>query len=253
MSPEGDQEYFSDGLSEEILDLLAQSPALRVIARTSSFSFKGQSADIATIADRLHVTHVLEGSVRKSGDRIRITAQLVDGATSAHVWSETYDREMSDVFAVQTDIAASVAESLQVTLTGDARPRPGETNSTQAFERYLQGRYFFNRRGVSDLERARIYFEQAVQIDPGDARAWAGLAGVYYVARDANQPMPAGDWEKWHEAVERADSARPESRRGSRQGGWVLLDTERAQSRRTFQAGHGAQPVRAPPTGCIGE
>lgn len=209
MSPEGNQAYFSDGLSEEILNLLAQSPALRVIARTSSFSFKDQTADIATIADKLHVTHVLEGSVRKSGDQIRITAQLVDGATSAHVWSETYDRDLRDVFAVQTDIAASVAESLQVTLTGDERPRPGETNSTQAFERYLQGRYFFNRRGVSDLERARNYFEQAVQIDPGYARAWAGLAGVYSVAHGEGQPMPDGAWGKWHEAVERAIALGP--------------------------------------------
>jgi TolB-like protein/DNA-binding winged helix-turn-helix (wHTH) protein/Flp pilus assembly protein TadD len=204
MSPEQNQEYFSDGLSEQILNLLAHSTELRVIARTSSFSFKDKSVDIATIADKLNVTHVLEGSVRKSGDRMRITAQLVDAATSAHLWSETYDRDVKDVFGVQTEIAASVAESLRVTLAGDDHPRRGETNSTQAFERYLQGRYFFNRRGASDVARAKNYFEQALHIDPGYARAWAGLAGVYYVERDVDGTSPEEALVRWREAVERA-------------------------------------------------
>jgi TolB-like protein/DNA-binding winged helix-turn-helix (wHTH) protein len=121
LSPEQNQQYFSDGVSEEILNLLAQAPDLQVIARTSSFSFKGRNADIAEIAAKLNVAHVLEGSVRKSGSRVRITAQLVDGANSAHLWSETYDRELQDSFAVQSDIAARVSEALKVTLADKQR------------------------------------------------------------------------------------------------------------------------------------
>jgi TolB-like protein/DNA-binding winged helix-turn-helix (wHTH) protein/Tfp pilus assembly protein PilF len=205
MSPEGNQQYFADGLSEEVLNLLAQSAALRVIARTSSFSFRDRSADVATIADRLHVTHVLEGSVRKSGERIRITAQLVDAATSVHLWSASYDRDLRDVFAVQEDIAASVAASLQVTLIGSDRPLAGETNSPLAFERYLQGRFFFQRRGsAEDLARARTYFEQALEVDPTYARAWAGLAGAYWVGGDVGEPVTAANLPKWRNAVEQA-------------------------------------------------
>jgi TolB-like protein/DNA-binding winged helix-turn-helix (wHTH) protein/Flp pilus assembly protein TadD len=201
MSAEQDQAYFADGLSEEILNLLAQSSALRVTARTSSFSFKGRSVDIPTIADTLNATHVLEGSVRKSGDRLRITAQLVDGATSAHLWSQTYDRSLTDVFGVQDEIAAAVAESLQVTLTGRASPSRPQTSSAVAFERYLQGRYFFNRRGASDIARAQGYFEQALQIDPNYARAWAGLAGIYRLSeQNATQDV----MDAWGSAVERA-------------------------------------------------
>ncbi len=210
MSPNGDQEYFSDGLSEEILNLLAPSTALRVVARTSSFSFKNQSADIATIARKLNVSYVLEGSVRKSDDRVRITAQLVDSATSAHVWSQTYDRDVKDVLGVQTEIAAQVAEALQVTLTGGDRTGRGSTKSALAFEHYLQGRYFFNRRGDADLLRAKNYFEEALQIDPGYARAWAGFAGVHYVALDVRPAIPDVTLEKWHEAVERALALGPD-------------------------------------------
>lgn len=196
-----DQAYFAEGLSEEILNLLAQSTTLRVTARTSSFSFKGRNVDIPTIADTLNTTHVLEGSVRKSGDRVRITAQLVDGASSVHLWSRTYDRDLTDVFGVQDEIAAAVAESLQVTLTGSAPPSIGQTKNAIAFERYLQGKYFFNRRGEADIPRAKEYFEQALQLDPGYARAWAGLAGVYQLARQQGLPgaLPA-----WREAVEQA-------------------------------------------------
>jgi TolB-like protein/DNA-binding winged helix-turn-helix (wHTH) protein len=201
MSAEQDQAYFAEGLSEEILNLLAQSSTLRVTARTSSFSFKGRSVDIATIADTLHATHVLEGSVRKSGERVRITAQLVDGATSAHLWSQTYDRNVTDVFGVQDEIAAAVAESLQVTLTGNGSPPGPQTNSAVAFQRYLQGKYFFNRRGDSDIARAQDYFEQALQIDPQYARAWAGLAGVYFLAEQhATQDV----LDPWGTAVKRA-------------------------------------------------
>jgi adenylate cyclase len=208
MSAEGDQVYFADGLSEEILNFLAQSAALRVIARTSSFSFKDRNVDIPTIARELDVTHVLEGSVRKSGERIRITAQLVDAESSAHVWSEVYDRDVKDIFAVQRDIAASVAEALHITLAGNDLAGGGQTNSPRAFERYLQGRYFFQRRGgAEDVARARSYFEQALTIDPTYARAWVGLAGTYWVESD--QLMSEERRLKWRDAIERALRSAP--------------------------------------------
>src|SRR5262249_11917438 len=124
MSEAQDQAYFAEGLSEEILNLLAQSTTLRVTARTSSSSFKVRTADIATIESTLKVTHVLEGSVRRSGNRVRVTAQLIDSAGSVHLWSQTYDRDVTDVLEIQDEIAAAVAESLQVTLTGNAQARP---------------------------------------------------------------------------------------------------------------------------------
>jgi tetratricopeptide (TPR) repeat protein len=132
---------------------------------------------------------------------VRITAQLVDGASSVHLWSQTYDRDMTDVFGVQDEIAAAVAESLQVALTGSAQPSLGQTKSAVAFERYLQGKYFLNRRGATDLARSKEYFEQALQIDPGYARAWAGLAGFYNVSesRPTQETLDA-----WGAAVERA-------------------------------------------------
>jgi TolB-like protein/DNA-binding winged helix-turn-helix (wHTH) protein/Tfp pilus assembly protein PilF len=201
MSEGQDQAYFAEGLSEEILNLLAQSTTLQVTARTSSFSFKGRSVDIPTIAATLNVTHVLEGSVRKSGNRVRITAQLVEGKSSVHAWSQTYDRDATDIFGVQDDIAGAVAEALQARLTGERAPSSGQTGNAVAFERYLQGRYFFNRRGEADLVLAKEYFEQALQADDQYARAWAGLAGVYYLAP---RPIPQSTLEAWGAAVQQA-------------------------------------------------
>jgi len=201
MSEGRDQAYFAEGLSEEILNLLAQSTTLQVSARTSSFSFKGRNVDIPTIASQLNVSHVLEGSVRKSGNRVRITAQLVDGRNSVHSWSQTYDRDLTDIFGVQDDIAGAVAEALQSRLTGENTLHSGRTSNAVAFERYLQGRYFFNRRGEADLALAREYFEQALQVDPTYARAWAGLAGLYYLGP---RPLSQSTRAAWDEAVKRA-------------------------------------------------
>jgi TolB-like protein/DNA-binding winged helix-turn-helix (wHTH) protein len=208
MSTEQDQEHFAEGLSEEILNLLAHTDALRVIARTSSFSFKGQNADIKTIAQRLDVSHVLEGSVRKSGERVRITAQLIDASTSAHVWSDTYDRDVGDIFGVQREIAAAVADALHVTLSRSG-PRRAETTSTQAYEHYLQGRHLFNRRSDTDLLQAKSHFEAAVRIDPSYGRAWAALAGVYFVARYESVELPDA-MQKWGQAAERAVALAPD-------------------------------------------
>jgi TolB-like protein/DNA-binding winged helix-turn-helix (wHTH) protein len=209
MSQEQDEEHFAEGLSEEILNVLARADNLRVIARTSSFSFKGENVDIRTIAQRLDVTHVLEGSVRKSGDRLRITAQLIDVSTSAHVWSDTYDRDIHDIFGVQREIAAAVADALRVKLAR-AAPRSAETTSTEAYEHYLQGRLLFNRRSGSDLLQAKTHFEQATQIDPSYGRAWAALAGVYFVARYDNKVDLPDAMQKWGDAAERAVALSPE-------------------------------------------
>jgi serine/threonine protein kinase/tetratricopeptide (TPR) repeat protein len=175
LSADKEQEYFSDGLTEELLNVLARNPKLQVTSRTSAFSFKGTKTDIKTIAKKLTVTHVLEGSVRKAGNELRITAQLIEVATDSQVWSETYDREMKNIFAVQDDIATSVAEALKATLEGAHTLTVQHLNS-EAYNLYLQGRYFTDRFSKEDLVKAISYFEKAVQIDPKYARAWASMA-----------------------------------------------------------------------------
>src|SRR6185436_14326718 len=178
MSEARDYEYLADGVAEEILDLLADVPAVTVIARSSSFAFKGQNTDIATIAATLNVTHVLEGSLRTAGNRVRVTARFVDARTSAQLWSVTYDRDLDDVFAVQRDIASSVARTLRGTLDGgDVR----QLANGRVYERYLLGRFLFNRRQPGDLESAKDAYREALEIDPSFAKAWAGLAGVYLI------------------------------------------------------------------------
>ena len=181
-SADKDQEYFSDGLAEELIGTLSRNPKLRVISRSSAFSFKGKETNIKTIAKTLNVTHVLEGSVRKSGNQLRISAQLVEAATDSNIWSQTYDRQMDNIFAIQDEITSSVADALRVTLQGE-KPGVKETNP-EAYNAYLQGRYFFDRRSKEDLEKAIGYFEQALQIDPNYARAWRGLSAVHMSQAD---------------------------------------------------------------------
>jgi serine/threonine protein kinase/Tfp pilus assembly protein PilF len=179
MSPDKNQEYFSDGLSEQLLNDLARTPGLRVIARTSSFQFKGKTEDLRVIGQKLDVANILEGSVRKEGNKVRITAQLIQTSDGSHLWSDTYDRELNDVFAVQDDIARSVAGALKVTLLGEKKS-PVKTQNTAAYTAYLQGRYFFDRSTKEDLEKAIHYYEQALQFDPEYAPAFVGLAAVRY-------------------------------------------------------------------------
>lgn len=177
MSSDPEQEYFSDGLTEELLNLLAKIPELRVTSRSSAFAFKGQAISIPEVAAKLRVANILEGSVRKSGNRIRVTAQLIDASSDVHLWSETYDRELDDIFAIQDDISAAVVEALQLTLLGQV-PKSRKI-STEALDLNMQARYFWHRRGEGDIERARDYYQRALEIDPKNAPAWAGLAVIY--------------------------------------------------------------------------
>ena len=183
MSGDAENEYFSDGLAEELLNALAKNPALRVSARTSSFSFKGKDTEIAEIGRRLNVATVLEGSVRKAGNRVRITTQLINVADGYHLWSETYDRQLEDIFAVQDDIARSVMSSLKATLL-DAGAGAGEqrTGNIEAYNLVLKAEYFWKRFGPWDVEKAekaRDLVKQALALDPDYARAWMYL-GVGY-------------------------------------------------------------------------
>jgi TolB-like protein/Tfp pilus assembly protein PilF len=179
MSEKKDQEYFSDGMAEEIIDLLVKIPELRVPARTSSFYFKGKSADIPTIAKHLMVAHVLEGSVRRSGKHLRVTAQLVRADNGYHLWSETYDREFDDVFKVQDEIAGAVVKALKVSLLSGAIPRVTPTSSTETYSAFLQARYLTDRDNPEDLDKAVALYERAIAADPNYAPAHAWLAWCY--------------------------------------------------------------------------
>jgi TolB-like protein/Flp pilus assembly protein TadD len=176
MSEKHDQEYFSDGLAEELIDVLTRVPNLRVPARTSSFSFKGKPTTIGVIAHTLGVTHVLEGSVRKAGDHMRITVQLVRSDNGFHLWSQTYDRDVRDIFAVQDDIAHAVAEQLKITLLGTDAAAPRESISPEAHNLYLQARYLTDRDSAVDLDQAVLLYQQALALAPNYAPAWAWLA-----------------------------------------------------------------------------
>ncbi|MGH8204051.1 MAG: winged helix-turn-helix domain-containing protein, partial [Steroidobacteraceae bacterium] len=178
MSEGQDQQYFADGIAEEILNRLVKASNLRVISRTSSFSFRDRNADVPQIAAKLDVTHVLEGSIRRAGDRLRITAQLISASTNAHVWSDTYDRKIGDILAVQDDIATEVAAALDASLSTKGAIKPA---SAKAYENYLHARHFYSRRAPGDLELMAKYLEEAVAIDPGFAAAWAELAGAYHL------------------------------------------------------------------------
>ena len=177
MSAEKDQEYMSDGIAEELLNLLAQVPDLKVIARTSSFAFKGQNVDIAEIAKKLNVAHVLEGSVRKSGNKLRVTAQLVRTADSTHLWSQNYDRPLDDIFAVQDEIAGAIVQALQIRLTGGTLSRrEGGTQNLEAYQLYLRAVNAHNQNTRSSLNAEGDYLDQAIKLDSNYGMAWFQLA-----------------------------------------------------------------------------
>jgi serine/threonine-protein kinase len=183
LSQAKDQEYFCDGISEEILDALAKVEGLRVVARTSSFSFKGKNADVAQIAQKLNVENVLEGSLRREGNRIRITAQLINARNGFHIWSETFERELQGVFAVQDEITRSIVDALKIKLAV-APPAHAEQN-TEAYDLYLQGLYFSNKSDEEQLRKALSLFQHALDKDPTLSRAWTGIAKAWYWLADA--------------------------------------------------------------------
>ena len=178
MSDDSNQEYFSDGLSEELLNLLAKIPDLRVTSRSSAFSFKDRNFTIAEVGEQLNVDHVLEGSVRRSGDTIRITAQLIEVATDAHQWSETWDRKFEDVFVIQDEIAARVVEALKLELLVDLPT--AEAAVPEAYELVLEGSFLFRQANAPSNRRAVSLFKQALEIDPNYSAAWTWLGLAYF-------------------------------------------------------------------------
>ncbi len=203
MSGDAENEYFSDGLAEEMLNALARNPSLRVAARTSSFSFKGKDIQIAEIGRRLNVATVLEGSVRKAGKRVRITVQLINVADGYHIWSEAYDRQLEDIFAVQDDIARSVMSSLKATLA-DTRSAPQHTGNAEAYNLVLRGRYFWSRWGPGDLQKARDSFKEALALDPDNEGAWRGLGFTYASMADVGELGREEGARLARDAIERA-------------------------------------------------
>ena len=178
MSADPENEYFTDGVAEEIINALTKIQALRVASRTSSFAFKGKNQDIRKVGEQLNVTTVLEGSVRKAGSKLRVTAQLVNVTDGYHLWSERYDRELEDVFAIQDEIAGNIVRALRVVLS-DAEKRAIEkapTANVQAYDYYLRGRQFFHQFRRTGMQFARRMFERAIEVDPGYAIAYAGVA-----------------------------------------------------------------------------
>ncbi len=177
MSSDPEQEYFSDGLSEELLNLLARIPELQVTSRSSAFAFKGKEINIPEVASSLGVAHILEGSVRKSGDQIRVTVQLIDAARDVHLWSATYDHTLENIYSIQDEISAAVVSALKLTLLGET---PKARNiDPRAMDLNLQAHYFWQRRSDGDFERARDYYQKSIDIDASNAPAWAGLAVIY--------------------------------------------------------------------------
>ncbi len=214
MSEKKDQEYFSDGLSEELLDLLAQVPDLRVAARTSSFFFKGKAEDVAAIGVKLRVAHVLEGSVRKAGGTIRVTAQLIRADNGYHIWSKTYDRDVKDIFKVQDDISAAVVDALKVQLLS-SRPHANrhQTDNTEAYSQYLLGNQLRLQDTPESNEAARAAYQKAIALDPTYAAAYSGLADAEWRLADMRTNNP-DDYAHASSAAEKAIVLAPDAPEG---------------------------------------
>jgi TolB-like protein/Tfp pilus assembly protein PilF len=243
MSQTKDQEYFSDGLSEELLNLLAKVPALHVTSRSSAFSFKGKSLELSEIARRLNVANILEGSVRKSGNRLRITAQLIDARTDTHLWSETYDRSMDDVFAVQDEIAAAVVGQLKVTLLG-AAPKAKAANP-KAFALFLQARQLARQRTADGMEQAIALYQQALAIDPNLAAAWGGMAECYVDQADAGVRSNDEGYRLGREAVNKALAIDPDLATALASLGYISqsYDLDLATAARHFERALALEPT----------
>ncbi len=241
MNGADDPTHLGDGIAEEILNTLAQSTNLKVTARTSSFSFRDRPVDIRTIAEQLGVSYVLEGSVRRSGNRVRIIAQLIDARDGAYRWSESFERELDEIFAVQGEIAGQVANALQALLSG--APAGPASHDFKAYEHFLRGRFLFHRRADGDVERARQHFETAVELDPGYAAAWAALAGTYAVQFDSRNPAEEPGFEPAREAAARALALDPRSVEGHlRTASLLSMAGDEAGARRHWEIAETLDP-----------
>jgi TolB-like protein/Flp pilus assembly protein TadD len=224
MSSDKEQEYFSDGLSEELLNLLTKVPQLQVAARTSSFYYKGKEVKLAEIARELHVAHLLEGSVRKSGNRVRITAQLIRATDGYQQWSQSYDRTLKDIFAVQEEIAAAVVTQLRVTLLGVA-PKAKATDP-KAYDLFLQGRQLSHQKTPEGYTHAITLYEQVLAIDPGYAAAWSGLSDIYIgQITEGLRPVAEG-CRLSREAASKALALDPDMASAHAQSGWIAMNCD---------------------------
>lgn len=242
MSPGKDQAYLSDGIAEELLNLLARTPDLRVISRSSAFSYKGRNVRLSRIAEELGVSHVLEGSVRTAGDRVRITAQLIDGRTDTHLWSETYDRTLHDIFAIQDEIAATVVEELQVRLMGT--PAQARETSPEAYTLFLQAGHVARQGTAEAFDQAIELLREALALDPDYAPGWERLAGVFVnQAGGGLRPFDEGIAQA-REAAGRALAIDPDFAQAHDLLGWIaLLHNDFAAS-----AGHFSRALSLQPT-----
>lgn len=237
MSGDAENEYFSDGIAEEILNLLTKLPQLKVSSRTSSFAFKGKDVNIPTVARELGVSTVLEGSVRRAGDHVRITAQLIETNDDSHLWSETYDREMKDVFAIQDDIARSIAAALQVTLSPKERRslQNVATADARAYDFYLRGRKYFYAMNRRDFLHAIRMYEQAIALDPKYAQAHAGMADAYAFLYRYSNALPE-NLQQAQQSSLRAVELDPDSPEAhAARGTALVLDQQYAQAEKHFE------------------
>ncbi|TMH62447.1 MAG: hypothetical protein E6H55_08255 [Betaproteobacteria bacterium] len=238
MSRDEENEYFADGLAEELLNVLSKIRGLRVASRTSAFSFKGTKVDIPTVAQKLNVATVLEGSVRKAGKRVRVTAQLIQVATDSHLWSDTYDRELEDIFAVQDDIAQSVVKELRAALLGEKpdasasaavkaeiqAAAKGRGENAEAYRLYLQGRFFEDRSTREGMAKGIEYYRQALELDPEYALAWAGLSRCYANQAGSSWLLPISEgFAKARNAAEQALRFEPERAESQLAMGWIRM------------------------------
>src|SRR5437667_4904740 len=231
--------YFSEGVQDEILTRLAKIAELKVISRTSTQRFKSAPNDLRQIAQQLGVANILEGSVQKANDQVRVNVQLINALTDAHLWAETYDRQLTDIFAVETEIAKTVADMLQAKLTGSeqhviaARP----TANTEAHQLYLKGRFFWNKRTGNDLKKSIDYFEQAIAADPNYALAYAGVADAYVWLPGYTAGTPRDCYPKAKAAAKKAlelDETLAEAHTTLAMAIW-LYDFDSSQATREFQ------------------
>ncbi len=206
MSQHGDQEYFCDGIAEDLIDALSKIKSLKVVARTSSFAFKNKNIDIREIGRALNVQYVVEGSVRKSRDKLRVTAQFINVSDGCHIWSEKYDRTMEDIFDIQDELTIAIVDNLKISLMGDEKKKLTEhhTENIEAYSTYMRGRYFWNRRSDDAIEKALHCFYKAIELDPEFALPYSGIADAYNMLGTFSFLPPAEAYPKARELAMKA-------------------------------------------------